>query len=276
MIWNVREQPLIADGVEGDADHVANVVWHRDQAGACERSGNWFGAAAHWSRMIELDPKQPGHFVRCGNARARLGQWERASEDYARAMELGADDPLDRHCHALLLLRKGDRRGYQEFCARLLDAHGDVEDERTANEIAWTCALAPESVQEYAPVLKLSELAVAGCKPAKAYMRLNTYGGTLYRAGRYDAAIETLNKGILAHGDGGIPQDWVFLAMAHHRLGQRDEASQWLAKTRRWLDEAIQDESGRTDVKSLRVWERAEMELLLHEAEQVLTASPVR
>jgi tetratricopeptide (TPR) repeat protein len=276
MIWSVRDQSRSAADAGGDADHVANVVWHRDQAGACEGSGNWFGAAWHWSRMIEKDPKRPEHFVRRGNARVRLGHWQRASEDYAQAMKLGADDPLDRHCHALLLLRKGDQRAYQEFCTRLLESHLDVEDEGTANGIAWTCALAPRSVEEYAPVLKLSELAVARCKPAKAYMRLNTYGGLLYRAGRYNAAIEMLNQSMIAHGDGGTPQDWIFLAMAHHRLGQGDHASQWLTKARQWLDKAVHDDSGRADVKSLRVWECLEIELLLHEAEQYLATYPAR
>jgi WD40 repeat protein/tRNA A-37 threonylcarbamoyl transferase component Bud32 len=85
MIWSVRDRPLNAADVDGDADQVANVVWHRDQAEACERSDSWFGAAVHWSQLIGLDPKRPEHFVRRGNAHARLGQWDRASEDYARA-----------------------------------------------------------------------------------------------------------------------------------------------------------------------------------------------
>jgi len=274
MIWNVADRPAGADEVDGAADRIANIAWHRAQAKACRNSRNWFGAAVHLSQAIELDPGRHEHFTHRGNARAELEQWDRASEDFARAVELDADDQFALYCHALLLLRKGDTRGYREFCARLMDARGDVQDERTANGIAWACALAPGSVKEYAPVLKLSEQAVARCKPSKAPMYLNTYGALLYRAGRYDAAIETLNKGVIARSDGGTPQDWLFLVMAHHRLGQTDEASGWLAKTRQWLDEALRDESGQPDAESPSVWDRVEIELLLREAEQFLATSP--
>jgi len=274
MIWNVADQPAGADEVDGDADRIANIAWHRAQAKACRESENWFGAAVHLSQATELDPGRHEHFTHRGNAYAKQEKWELAERDFARAVELGTDDQFALFCHALLLLRKGDTRGYQEFCARLMDAHGDVQDERTANGIAWVCALAPGSVKEYAPVLRLSEQAVARGKPAKAPLYLNTYGGLLYRAGRYDAAIETLNKGISARGDGGIPQDWLFLAMAHHRLGQTDKASAWLAKTKQRLDETLREESAQPDAESPFVWDRVEIELLLRETEQLLTTSP--
>jgi len=273
MIWSVADGPPDADEGDGDADRIANIAWHRAQANACGKRENWLGAALHLSCLIEIEPDQHEYFTRRGNAYAKQEEWELAGTDFARAVELGTDGQFALYCHALLLLRKGDTRGYREFCARLMDAHGDAQDVRTANGIAWACALAPGSVEEYAPVLRLSEQAVARCKPAKAHLYLNTYGCLLYRAGRYDAAIETLNKGMSARGDGGIPQDWLFLAMAHHRLGQTDEASQWLATTRQWLDEALRDESGQTAVESKSVWNRVEIELLLREAEQLLTTS---
>jgi hypothetical protein len=58
----------------------------------------------------------------------------------------------------------------------------------------------------------------------------------LYRAGQHQEAISTLNEALDAHGSGGTAWDWVFLAMAHHRLGEADEARRWLHK----VSEAIQ------------------------------------
>src|ERR1700722_17768005 len=50
----------------------------------------------------------------------------------------------------------------------------------------------------------------------------------IYRAGRFEDAIRRHEETI---GSGG-PQDWVFLAMAHHRLCHRDEALRWLDRLR--------------------------------------------
>ena len=61
---------------------------------------------------------------------------------------------------------------------------------------------------------------------------LNTRGVVLYRAGRFAEALTTLDESLEA-GKGEFDGfDLHFLAMAHHRLGHRDEA-------RRCLDRAI-------------------------------------
>ncbi len=47
----------------------------------------------------------------------------------------------------------------------------------------------------------------------------------MYRSGRFE-------EGIRLRGGGSVPADWPFLAMAHHRLGHRDEARRWLDRLR--------------------------------------------
>ena len=39
-----------------------------------------------------------------------------------------------------------------------------------------------------------------------------------------------------AHDEGGTAADWLFLAMAHCRLGHMDEAKKWLTKSQQWID----------------------------------------
>jgi tetratricopeptide (TPR) repeat protein len=64
---------------------------------------------------------------------------------------------------------------------------------------------------------------------------LNTLGVTLYRAGRFAEAIETLGKSLKA-GKGQLDGfDLFFLAMAHHRLGQRDEARRCFDRAVAWM-----------------------------------------
>ena len=89
---------------------------------------------------------------------------------------------------------------------------------------------------------------------------LNTLGVALYRAGRYQTALETLTRSEklnTAKFEAPQPADLAFLAMAQHRLGKRDAARQMLerlrqvAKEPRWANDA-------------------ETNAFLHEAEKLL------
>jgi hypothetical protein len=42
--------------------------------------------------------------------------------------------------------------------------------------------------------------------------------------------VQRLNEAIALHGKGGTSLEWLFLAMAQHRLGWHDEAKQSFAK----------------------------------------------
>ena len=89
---------------------------------------------------------------------------------------------------------------------------------------------------------------------------LKTLGAALYRAGRFEEAIRRLNESIQARGDGGDPQGFAFLAMAHHRLGHRDEAKRWLDKLVAYQPKEGSDFS----------WDDVEIRILRREAEAVL------
>jgi Tol biopolymer transport system component len=60
-------------------------------------------------------------------------------------------------------------------------------------------------------------------------------GAALYRAGRYQEAIETLRRG--DRPDTGSPAALAFLAMAHHQLGQREQARAVLGRLRALFDQ---------------------------------------
>jgi len=64
---------------------------------------------------------------------------------------------------------------------------------------------------------------------------LNTRGVVLYRAGQYAEAVTILDKSLKA-GQGQFDGfDLFFLAMAHHRLGHREEARRCLDRAIEWM-----------------------------------------
>jgi hypothetical protein len=91
-------------------------------------------------------------------------------------------------------------------------------------------------------------------------------GAVLVRAGRTRAAIAALEQSVRRNGHGGNAFDWLFLAMAHHRLRQTKEATAALATARDWI--AHGDESALPNPYALSPlpW-YTKLELLLREVE---------
>ena len=100
--------------------------------------------------------------------------------------------------------------------------------------------------------------------PSRSDLALNTLGAALYRAGRIDEAIARLDESVKASGGVGVPQDWAFLAMAHHKKGNDDEARRWLEKLR----------SHKPDQKAGFSTDLVECRILLREAEALLRETP--
>jgi uncharacterized protein HemY len=64
---------------------------------------------------------------------------------------------------------------------------------------------------------------------------LNTLGVAQYRVGQYQQAVETLsrsNKLNTRRFQTSVPGDLAFLAMAHHQLGQKEQAQDYLKRLR--------------------------------------------
>ena len=78
--------------------------------------------------------------------------------------------------------------------------------------------------------------------PAKLPDYLDTLGGALLRAGRYDEAIARLNESLKVRTNGETAGTWLFLALAHARRGDReqarrlyDQAGAWVEQRRSWF-----------------------------------------
>jgi WD40 repeat protein/tRNA A-37 threonylcarbamoyl transferase component Bud32 len=192
------------------------------------------------------------------------GMWYQGLADYlVREMQ---DRPANLPAWsraALVSLAAGDRAGYRRICGRIVETFLRSGDGNEVNNVVWICAMGPDAVTDFEPLVRQLAKAI-GPKPDAN--QLNTLGALLYRSGRFEEAVQRLSEGITLRDKVGTVHDWLFLAMAHQRLGHGDEARKWLDKAVRAPEQA---EGGGWD-------QRLEVQLLRREAEQLVAGKPMQ
>lgn len=93
--------------------------------------------------------------------------------------------------------------------------------------------LVPDAVADWTKPLRFAEKAYADDR--KNYDLINNLGAVLSRAGRFKEAAQRLTEAEAAFKQSpstrsSIVYNWLFQAMAHHRLGHNVEAASWLKK----------------------------------------------
>jgi WD40 repeat protein/serine/threonine protein kinase len=272
-LWNVTLEACVAT-LEGHAGPVGCLAFSPDGTTLASGGGDatirlWLAATPQEVRRNPqtLAPEQPPEFLR-GDALARRGQWKEAAAELARAVK---QQPANRLWLIFLghaLLEAEDVPGYGRLCRTTAkDPENSGLNARDANNVAWLFCLAPAAVADYRGLLALARRAVAEAEDEQQRLfLLNTLGAVLYRAGRYRDAVECLNGRLAALKNDGLPHDWAFLAMAHHRLGHRAAARRWLNKLRAY-------KSPRNAPDALTFWSNRELARLAREAEALIEAS---
>jgi WD40 repeat protein/tetratricopeptide (TPR) repeat protein len=201
-----------------------------------------------------------GFVVAMAERHARRGRWQKAADCYLRARQLGGFPLGSAKARALVQLRAGDQAAYRQSCDWLLQmVAAGGRPPATAGLVAWVCALGPDGVADYAPVLGLAEAVLAQAGPQGRPAALLIVGAVLYRAGLYPEALVRLEEARAAGGGSPVPKVWAFLAMAHHRLGHPDEARKCLDKV-----PAV------APADNPQFWEALEVDVLRREAEALV------
>ena len=221
-------------------------------------------ALTHAERAVELDPADGSNWDTLASSYFAIGERSKAISAFAKAIELRPDDFGYRMRHTLALLAEGDTAGYRAACAALLERFGGTTNPAIANNVAWWSSLGPNAVADPGAVVRLAEISLAKSQDAAKSDVLNTLGAALYRAGRHDEAIRHLDERLAKLKDVGGPQDWAFLAMAHHRRGEPAEARRWLGKL----------QSYKPKITSGLSWDDVEVGILRQEAETQLRDAP--
>jgi WD40 repeat protein len=113
-------------------------------------------------------------------------------------------------------------------------AKKEPENAAVLNNGSWAIVRRPDAkAQEYQAALRRAEVA---CRLAPENGEcLNTLGVAQYRTGKYAEAVATLTRSAKlnqAFSKGFHPVDLAFLALAHARLGHKEEAQQYLKRLR--------------------------------------------
>ncbi len=220
-------------------------------------------------------PPTAGAYSRRANLFGELGKFDGALADLNRAIELNSSDAGAYHLHALAQLGAEDIDGYRTACGQMLEQSSvSKEHPRVGWVTWWTFALAPDAVTDFSQVIPAAELLLRNAPQAFSQLRL--LGAILYRAGRFEEALERLTEAnnMIEEPDTESTLTpsyiciWYFLAMAHHKLGHDAEAEKWLDKATEWTDKVLGEHD---EGKSPLSWNRRlTLKLLREEAEEMI------
>jgi serine/threonine protein kinase/Flp pilus assembly protein TadD len=225
-----------------------------------------------WAEVTALradDPREQGR------AHAARREWGPAADSYLRAFKFGQTD--EGHFwfeYAALMLLSGDRQGYARACMRMVERCGQEVPDLRAYHVARACTLAPDSVADAAQSGRLAQKELTD--KAREFWSQTERAALHYRAGRFQEALPLLEQSLRVEGlPGRAVLNWLWLALAHQRLGKMDEARRWLSKAQAWLDQFGDGMPNRAEEElGLHFHNWLEAHVLRREAEALLGAGP--
>jgi serine/threonine-protein kinase len=174
--------------------------------------------------------------VEQGLAHAKRREWDRAAGCYAGVLKNGATD--DGHLwfeYAAVTLLSGDRRGYADACAHMVERYGKGLNLR-AYHVARACTLAEGAVADATLPGRLAESELKA--NARQFWSLTEQGALYHRAGRFEEAVPLFEQSQRTDPTPGkAVLNWLWLALAQERLGKLEQARLWLDKATAWLDQ---------------------------------------
>jgi tetratricopeptide (TPR) repeat protein len=161
--------------------------------------------------------------------------WRQAAESYSLFLKKASAQSAEVWFeYAATQLLAGDNEGYIESCVFLV-----AESKRGAKFrgylVARTCTLAPD------PRISVSSAAAQADFELKAngnaFWSLTEQGALHCRTKKYKEAVPLFQASLRAEPkNGAAVLNWLWLALAHHHLGEKEEAKSRLNKATTWLD----------------------------------------
>lgn len=233
------------------------LAWHRQAALSAEQTADAFAARFHLDRLIAAEPNVWRHYYRRGNyvngdsaevirfntlaiehgadhfgvwhnrglTNFNLGRYRAAADDYAKAVTFPDASMHPWNGLRMSQLALGDLDGYRQTWKR---ARAKFGSQYSLGSRIIGSALVAGGSEDQMQLAVLAERAMAMARSPRPTDHA-MLGMTLFRAGQYQKAIESLER---ASGDSMAP---LFLVMAYHRAGNPERAKAAFDKLGPWF-----------------------------------------
>lgn len=171
-----------------------------------------------------------------GRKLATRQKWSEAASDYARAVN-GAYAPDGEAWFELaaVLVLSGDATGYRKTCDSMLDRGQNAGLRKFL--VARACTLGSVDQEKLNRAIQLGTIELD--RNTQAHWSLTLRGALAFRQGRAADAIRFFEQSLRAEQDPiHAVTNWVWLARANARLGQKEVGRQWLTKAADFLDKS--------------------------------------
>jgi WD40 repeat protein/tetratricopeptide (TPR) repeat protein len=236
-------------------------AWHGRNAAELALRGDWAGVIEHLDVVLNSKFSRPSDWRLRGRAHAELGHWQQAADDLEQAGNRGIGDGELIYQFGLLCMSLGNEEKARNCSERLLSRLACDASPDAADHAARLAGLLARHDTDWKAVLQAAEAAVAAQPKNTDY--LATMSLVQGRTERWPDAIKRLES-LANFGEFKInPVPALLLAIAHHSLGNRDAAQEWLKKANQLIER--HDSEGKPPPP--RPWERQlEIEILRREA----------
>ncbi len=155
---------------------------------------------------------------------ARKGLWAAAYELYNKAAEYRNKSVIFSSIRlpGKLAYLSGDRDGFRRLSDEAMKTMGDSKNPDLQYQAVWLGAFAPDSGVDLEKLVSAGKQADDGSTSWIVF----SHALALYRAGRYEAAIDLVEEQMFAPNDWQLITGvgWGVMALAHQRLGHKEEA----------------------------------------------------
>jgi tetratricopeptide (TPR) repeat protein/serine/threonine protein kinase len=230
--------------------------------GEClHRQGKREDAISAFRKAIELMPSLAEPHFDLGLLLDEQGNLDEAIGEYRKGIERDRKNAWAYNNVGIILVRQGKLREAMVEYDASLEADPDYTPALWNLSTLLACAPDPKLRDSH----KAVELAKRGVALQGHAGWWQTLGWAHYRAGAWKESIAALEKSIELNKAGADPDQWLFLAMAHWKLGQKEEARQWYDRSVQWIDknpEALEKEQRTRVVEDVRKIRAEAAELL--------------
>ncbi len=166
----------------------------------------------------------------------RFKDFRPVAEEFAEASALRPQDARLLEFAAITHLAASDEIAYRADCEQLIERFGDSSNPTVAHAIVDACVLRSDSLHNMNQLIPLGRVA------STSYLgSVRVLGAAYFRIGAFDKAIGCFQEAGKLNSP--RPDDLIFLAMTHFKMGRQAEAARYLAAAEKWIADA--DRSGR-------------------------------